>query len=449
MSDPIGTLFSTPQMLGLFSAEAHVQQILHFEAALARAEAQAGIIPQSAAESIAAACRVERFDVPGLYREAVTAGTVVIPLVRELSRQAGDEAGKYAHWGATSQDAIDTATMLQMREGLDLLTSVLLDICASCARLAEEHRDTLMPGRTLLQQALPITFGLKAARWLSLVTRQVEGVREVRSHSIALQFGGAAGTLAALGPAGTNVAASLATELGLPLPDLPWHAERDRVARIASALGVAAGAMLKIAGDILLMSQPEVGEVSEGAAPGKGGSSAMPHKHNPVDATMARAAARQAIGAIPLVLGAMDAEHERAAGSWQLEWQVIPLLFCFVAAAVARVKNALSGLHIDAKRMRANVDSGQGLLMTESAVMALALHLGRPEAQRLIKAASERVASEKITLRQALTEDEVIGSTLSAAEIERALNPESYLGSTDVWIDHALEAYGRLREDIG
>jgi 3-carboxy-cis,cis-muconate cycloisomerase len=276
----------------------------------------------------------------------------------------------------------------------------------------------------------------------------------------------------------------LAAELGLPLPDLPWHAERDRIALIASALGTVAGAMLKIAGDIVLMSQTEVGEVSEGATdfgfwildfgPGaganpkskiqnpkskKGGSSAMPHKHNPVDATMARAAARQAVSLVPLVLGAMDAEHERAAGSWQLEWGVIPTLFCSVAAAVAHVKNALRSLDIDADRMRANLDQAGGLLMAESVMMALAPHFGRPEAQRLVQAASERVASRRggsrgslrsrpPTFRQALLQDERIKSALSTAQIESALDPAAYLGSTDVWIDRALETYRGLLGDM-
>jgi 3-carboxy-cis,cis-muconate cycloisomerase len=304
-----------------------------------------------------------------------------------------------------------------------------------------------MPGRTLLQQALPITFGLKAARWLSLLVRQVNAVRSLQRHAIALQFGGAAGTLAALGLKGPEVASMLATNLGLPLPDLPWHAERDRIGGVSAALGVVAGAMLKIAGDIVLMSQTEVGEVLEGAAPGKGGSSAMPHKHNPVDATMARAAARQAISIVPLILGAMDAEHERAAGSWQLEWQAVPSLFCSVAAAVSHVKNALSGLNVDKDRMRANLEQNGGLLMSESVTMALAAHLGRPEAQKLVNSASERVASQGISLRQALLQDARIASALSGAEVEKALDAEAYLGSTDDWIDRALEAYGHLRGD--
>jgi 3-carboxy-cis,cis-muconate cycloisomerase len=298
-----------------------------------------------------------------------------------------------------------------------------------------------MVGRTLLQQAVPITFGLKAARWLALTARQVEVLGEQRRRSLALQFGGAAGTLAALGNEGLRVAALLADELDLPLPDLPWHAERDRVANIAVALGVVAGAMAKIAGDIVLLAQTEVGEVSEGAGPGKGGSSAMPHKHNPVDAVMARAAARQAIALAPVILGAMESEHERAAGGWQLEWTAVPALFGTVAGAIARVKSAVSHLEVDAARMRANLEASDGLLLAESLTMALAQQVGRPEAQRIVKAAAERAGKTGMSFRQALREDERVCSRLSEQEIARALDPAAYLGATDAFIDNALATY--------
>src|SRR5712691_8850944 len=264
MSEPTDALFSTLPMSAAFSPSAHVRGMLRFEAALAHAEALAGIIPQEAAAAIAANCREELFDVAALYREAAVAGTPAIPLVRMLTARVEGEARKFVHWGATSQDAIDTALMLQMRDGLDLLIAGLLDICAACATLAEKHRHTLMAGRTLLQQALPITFGLKAARWLALATRQVHTLRERREKALAVQLGGAAGTLAALGDKGLQVVELLAGELKLPAPDLPWHTERDRVAEIAAILGIVAGAMAKIASDVALLAQTEVGEVSEG-----------------------------------------------------------------------------------------------------------------------------------------------------------------------------------------
>src|SRR5579885_1906814 len=329
MSLSAEALFSTPSMSAAFSPEAHIRKMLAFEAALAQAEARAGIIPAEAALSIAACCKVELFDVAALYREAATAGTTAIPLVRMLTAQVEGEASRYVHWGATSQDAIDTALMLQMREGLDLLVTDLLSIGTACATLAEQHRHTIMAGRTLLQQALPITFGLKAARWLALVTRQVQVLREHRPRTLAVQLGGAAGTLASLGEQGVQVVALLAEELDLPAPELPWHTERDRIAEIASTLGVVAGAMAKIAGDVALLAQTEVGEATEASAPGKGSSSAMPQKRNPVDATSAMAAARLAVGVVPVILSAMVQEHERAVGGWQAEWAAIPDLFCF------------------------------------------------------------------------------------------------------------------------
>jgi 3-carboxy-cis,cis-muconate cycloisomerase len=442
-------LFSTPSMAAIFSPQAHVRGMLAFEAALARAEARVGIIPQEAATAIAASCKEELFDVAALYREAALAGTPAIPLVRMLAARVGDEAGKFVHWGATSQDAIDTALMLQMRDGLDLLVDELLSVCAACATLAEQHRQTLMTGRTLLQQAAPITFGLKAARWLALAVRQVQAVREHRERTLAVQLGGAVGTLAALVDHGLQVGELLAEELGLPAPDLPWHTERDRVAQVAVSLGVVAGAMAKIAGDVVLLAQTEVGEVSEGTAPGKGGSSAMPQKHNPVDATAALTSARLAVGGVPVILSAMAQEHERAIGGWQAEWVAIPDLFRFTAGAVERVRGAVAGLQIDSIRMKANLDLTSGLIMAESLTMALAPHIGRPQAQRIVKAICDHAVTSGRSLRQAAQADEQVVTLLSSEEIDQALDPSRYLGSTDTFIDRALASYREVRSSRG
>jgi 3-carboxy-cis,cis-muconate cycloisomerase len=447
MAESIDALFSTPSMSAAFAPRAHVRGMLAFEAALARAEARVGIIPQEAASVIAACCREELFDVAALYREAAVAGTPAIPLVRMLTAQVAGEAGKFVHWGATSQDVIDTALMLQMRDGLDLLITGLLDICAACATLAEKHRHTLMAGRTLLQQALPITFGLKAARWLALVTRQVHALRERRDKALAVQLGGAAGTLASFGDKGLLVVELLAGELSLPMPNLPWHTERDRVAEIASALGVVAGAMAKIANDVALLAQTEVGEASEGAAPGKGGSSAMPQKHNPVDATSAIASARLAIGVVPVILSAMTQEHERAVGGWQAEWAAIPNLFCFTASAVEGVRGAVAGLEIDPARMKANLDQTGGLIMAEALTMALASKVGRPEAYRIVQTISKQVTGSSKNLRQAALEDGEVRAVLSPEEIDNALDPAWYLGSTDAFIERALAAYREMEEN--
>lgn len=441
MPEPNELLFSTLQMSAAFSSEAHVRGLLAFEAALARAEARAGIIPREAADGIVASCSVELFDVAAIYHETASAGTPAIPLVRMLTAHVEGEARKYVHWGATSQDAIDTALMLQIRDGLDLLIEGLLDICASCAILAEQHRDTLMVGRTLLQQALPITFGLKAARWLAFALRQVHSLREHRNRTLAVQLGGAAGTLAAFGDKGLQVLQLLAEELMLPAPDLPWHTERDRIAEIATSLGVLAGAMAKIAEDVVLLAQTEVGEVSEGVAPGKGGSSAMPQKHNPVDATGAIASARLAVGVVPVILAGMAQEHERAVGGWQAEWVAIPDLFRFTASAVERVRGAVGNLQVFPARMRANLNSTSGLIMAESLSMALAPHMGKQEAQHIVQATCEQAIKSGIDLRQAALENAQVYAVLSPAEIERALDPATYLGSTDAFISRALEAY--------
>ncbi|HJT57003.1 MAG TPA: 3-carboxy-cis,cis-muconate cycloisomerase [Ktedonobacteraceae bacterium] len=443
--DRPASLFSTPGMTAIFSPQAHVRSMLAFESALARAEARVGIIPQEAATAIAANCREELFDIAALYREALLAGTPAIPLVRMLTARVGDEAGKFVHWGATSQDTIDTALMLQMRDGLDLLVNELLNVCAACAALAEQHRRTLMPGRTLLQQAVPITFGLKAARWLALIVRQAQALQDHRKHTLAVQLGGAVGTLASLGDRGLQVVELLAEELGLPAPDLPWHTERDRVAQIATALGIVAGAMAKIAGDVILLAQTEVGEASEGTAPGKGGSSAMPQKHNPVDATGAIAASRLAIGLVPVILAAMAQEHERAAGAWQAEWAAIPDLFCYTAGAVGRVQDAVANLQVDAAHMQANLDLTGGLIMAESLTMALAPRVGRPEAQRIVKASCDYAVKTGRSLLQAAQANEQVLALLSSQEIEQALDPSRYLGSTDTFIERTLASYHKVQ----
>ncbi|MBO0780004.1 MAG: adenylosuccinate lyase family protein, partial [Ktedonobacteraceae bacterium] len=373
------------------------------------------------------------------------AGTLAIPLVRMLTERVEGDARKFVHWGATSQDAIDTALMLQMRAGIGLLEAGLLSLCSACATLAEQHRHTPMAGRTLLQQALPITFGLKAARWLALATRQVQALRTRRDYVLAVQLGGAAGTLASLGDKGLQVMESLAEDLGLPAPDLPWHTERDRVAEIATLLGVIAGAMAKIASDVVLLAQSEVGEASEGAVPGKGGSSAMPHKRNPIDATSALAAARLAAGEVPVILSAMAQEHERAAGGWQAEWVAIPDLFRFTAGAVERVRGAVAGLKIDPVRMRTNLDLTGGLNMAESLTMALAPRIGRPEAYRIVQAACNRVTGSEKSLRQVVLEDAQVRAILSPEEIDRTLDPGGYLGSAQLFINRALDAYHKVR----
>ncbi|MGH2587530.1 MAG: 3-carboxy-cis,cis-muconate cycloisomerase [Dehalococcoidia bacterium] len=442
-----GAMFGTEPMASVFSGESFVRHMLAFEAALARAEARAGVIPEQAAEQIAAVCQVELFDVATIFQEAARSGTPVIPLTRLLTERIQGDGTKYVHWGATSQDAIDTALVLQMRDGLTLLDEGLLKLAAGCAALAERHRHTVMAGRTVMQQALPITFGLKAARWLAMVCRQTRALRDVQTQALVVQFGGAAGTLASLGDQGLSVSKEIAAELGLGEPDLPWHTERDRIAAVATTLGVLAGAMGKVAADILLLAQSEVGEVSEAAEPGRGGSSTMPQKRNPVDAMEAAAAARLAIGLVPVILSGMVQEHERAAGGWQAEWAALPDLFCYTAGALDRVRSAVAGLEVDAERMRANLTLTRGLIMAESLSMALARHLGREQAHQIVQTLSHRAISQGQDLQRAALADDRIRTVLSAGAIERALDPSAYLGSTNTFIDRALQSYREIEQE--
>ena len=441
-------MFSTPEMAALFSGAAFVERMLRFEAALARAEARAGVIPKVAADAIAARCRIDLIDLPTLLQESAGAATPTVPLVRMLTALVEGDAKRYVHWGATSQDATDSAMMLQAREGLILLSNGLLAAGDRAAALAREHRRTPMAGRTFLQQAVPISFGLKAARWLAAISRGVVRLREVRERAVALQFGGAAGTLASLGDRGEDVGAHLSEELNLPRPDLPWHAERDRIGEIAAAVAITIGSMAKIASDLVLLSQTEVGEVST-AATGAGRSSAMPHKRNPVQAAEALAASRLASGAAAILLGGMVHEHERAAGALQTEWQAFPDLFRAAAGAVERVAQALANLEVHPDRMRANLERGGGLLMAEALTMALAEKIGRTDAYTVVEDVVGRAARGGVTLYDAAVSDERIGGVLSPQDLARALDPAAYLGSVDAFIDSALDGYSRARASAG
>ena len=453
MSD---VLFTNPAMNELFTPRAMVAAMLRVEAALARTMARVHTFDDDVAHAIADACRVELYDPDTIFAEAATAGTPVIPLVRVLTERVGEKARRWVHWGATSQDILDTAMVLQMRAGIELLVNDLCEVAEHAAALADKHRHTVMAGRTLGQHAAPITFGLKAARWCALTRRQIRALDALRAGAtgpelpvpantpapaLPLQFGGAVGTLAAFEGGGLPIAATLSAELELPLPELPWHAERDRIATVGATLGVTAGAMSKIASDIALLAQTEIGEVSEGAQPGKGGSSAMPQKRNPVDAMSALAAARLAIALVPTLMSGLEQEHERAIGAWQAEWVAIPHIFRHTAGAVAHVRQALAGLEVHEDRMRENLTLAGGTLMAESLTVAIAAKLGRHEAQRIVKAESERALRDGITLFDAAVEDTCTAGILSREEIEQALDPARYLGSTDELIDVALTGW--------
>jgi 3-carboxy-cis,cis-muconate cycloisomerase len=435
-------LFPTTEMLAIFSDITFVQRMLDVEAALAQAEARTGVIPQTSADAIAAACRADRFDIAALFNETTTTGTPVIPLVRTLTELVPAAARPHVHWGATSQDIADTALVLQMRDGLDLVTRKLGEIAARCAALADRYRHTPMAGRTLTQHAVPITFGLKAARWLAQTTRLIRKLRGLKGDALVVQFGGAAGTLAALGDRGVRVMEALAQELRLASPALSWHTERDRIADVASTLGIVASAMGKVGTDLALLAQTEVGEAA--VASTGGGSSTMPHKHNPVEAAAAIASARLAIGCVPIVLSASIQEHERAVGGWQTEAHAITDLFSFTGAAVEWVSRALEGLQVDADRMRRNLDLTGGLIMAEALTMALAPTLGRTEAYRIVQRLSDQSSKTKIHLRELTASDEQVRTVLRPDAIAKVFDVASYAGSTNALIDRVLAEYRAL-----
>jgi 3-carboxy-cis,cis-muconate cycloisomerase len=415
------------------------QAMLDTEAALATAEAEAGLIPSDAAKAIAAACDAGGFDPEAIAREGRSSGNPVVPLVAALRSKIDDEAAGYVHHGATSQDVIDTAGMLVASRTLELIDADLNAVAAACARLAEEHRGTLMAGRTLLQQALPTTLGLKAAGWLDSV---VSARERLGSLSLAAQLGGAGGTLASLGTDGERVAALLAKRLGLDEPPVPWHTARLRVADLGSSLALTAGTLEKIALDLVLLSQTEVAEVAESSAGGRGGSSTLPHKRNPVGSVLTIACARRVRGAAGVLLEAMAQEHERAAGAWQSEWAPLGEALALTGGAASSLGDALDGLEVRADRMRENLEATGGVLMAESVATALAERVGQRRARELVDGAATRALDAGGSLRDELTSDEAVSGELSEQEIDRALDPAGYLGSADAFIDRALSRYG-------
>jgi 3-carboxy-cis,cis-muconate cycloisomerase len=417
---------------------AWLQAMLDVEAALARAEARAGLLPAEQAEEIARACRAERFDPAALGEAAAASGNPVVPLVRALGAVLSGPAAAAVHHGATSQDVLDSAAMLVAHRALGPLLDDLDGAAAAAAALARAHRTTLMAGRTLLQQALPVTFGVKAAGWLVGLDEAAARLEVVRTTRLAAQLGGAAGTLAALGPAGVQVLGAFARELGLAEPVLPWHTVRTRVADLAGALGAAAGVAGKVARDVVLLAQTEVAEVREGGPPGRGGSSTLPHKRNPVAAVAALAAAEQAPGLVATLLAAMVQEHERAAGPWHAEWRPLTELLRTTGSAAAWLRDCLERLEVDPERMRHNLDRTGGVLLAERVAAALAPALGRQAARDLVERASAEALATGRPLAEALLDRPEVRDRPGPEELATLLDPSGYLGSADTFVDRAL-----------
>jgi 3-carboxy-cis,cis-muconate cycloisomerase len=432
-------IVTSDEMLAATSDQAWLQALLDVEAALAGAQADAGMIPAEAAAAISHCCIAGRFDADQLGRAARLGGNPVIPLVEALIATVPEDARRWVHWGATSQDILDSATMVVAKRALVPVDVDLAGLAAGCADLAERHRDTLMAGRTLLQQALPITFGLKASGWLVAVLDVRAQLRAVEAR-LAVQLGGAAGTLASLGRDGPDVIARLAARLELAEPVVPWHTARQRVAELAAALGEVAGTAAKIAMDVALLMQSEVGEAFEPSAPGRGGSSALPHKRNPVGAAAVSAAARRAHALLPVIFGAMIAEHERAVGGWQAEWQTLTELLQLAGGAAARVRETIEGLEVDTHKMADNLAGSGGLLMAERITSRLSDSIDRATAKQAVQAAARRSQQSGRPFAIELLEEPALAGTLSTEELDELLDPAGYLGATATFIDRALQA---------
>ncbi len=442
-------LFRSQAVEKVFSNRATMQAMLDFEAALARAEARAGFIPASAAPAIEAKCRAELYDMTVLARSAASAGNLAIPLVKQLTllvAKKEKDAARYVHWGATSQDTIDTGRVLQLRQALALISSELDLFAVVLGELVHKNRATLVVARTWMQQALPTTFGLKAAGWLDAIVRHRARLAETQERCLVLQFGGAVGTMAALGARGLDVATNLAKELQLPLPELPWHSHRDRMAEIATTLGLCCGTLGKIARDISLHTQTEVGEVFEPSADGRGGSSTMPHKRNPVTCAVVLSAAARVPPLVSTMLGAMIQEQERGLGGWHAEWETLPEIVRLTAGALHHLTTTISELEIDQERMRQNLDITHGLIFAEAVAMALAEKMPRSEAHELVQLACKRAQTTRRDLRSVLMQDAIVKANLSEAELDRLFTPANYLGISDQFIDRVLASSTEHRD---
>ncbi|GAC1032975.1 3-carboxy-cis,cis-muconate cycloisomerase [Pseudomonas sp. No.21] len=433
--------FTAPAMRAIFCDHGRVQGMLDFEAALARAEARVGVIPSEAVAAIEAACKAELYDFPALAVAIGSAGNSAIPLVKALGKRiaASDaEAERHVHLGATSQDAMDSGLVLQLRAAITLLENDLATLAEGLAGQARLHADTPLAGRTWLQHATPVTLGMKIAGWLGAVTRHRQRLAELKPRLLCLQFGGASGSLAALGDKAFAVAGALAEELDLALPEQPWHTQRDRLVEFASLLGLVAGSLGKLGRDLSLLMQTEAGEVFEPAAPGKGGSSTMPHKRNPVSAAVLIGAATRAPGLVATLLAAMPQEHERSLGLWHAEWETLPELCCLVSGALQQALLVVPGLEVDAARMRRNLDLTQGLVLAEAVSIALAQRIGRDAAHHLVERCCRQAVKEGAHLRAVLGAEPEVTAQLSADELDRLLDAAHYLGQARRWVDRAV-----------
>lgn len=442
-------VFAHGELARELTDQAWLQAMLDVEAGLARALARAGLVPQPAAAAVTSAARAPGFSIPQLGAASASTGSPIPALVKALTAAVPPSAAEAVHTGATTQDIVDSAVMLLLKRSLPVLAEDLRGAAAAAAVLAEQHADSIMLGRTLLQQATPVTFGLKAASWLSGLDRARVRLRELGETQLVLQFGGAAGTLASLGARGPDVSQLLAEELGLREPLLPWHTQRGPIVEWAGGLALAASVLGKIARDLTLLAQSEVDEVREPAGEGRGGSSTMPQKENPVGAVCALACTRRVPGLVATLLTAAEQEHERAAGAWHAEWESLCELLRLVGSAASWLREVLEGLRVDTRRMRQNLDAARDFPLAERLSSELGAALGRTAAQKLVRELAQRAADSGEGLQAVIAGDAGLQQQLAAAGLDaprlRALfDPAGYLGSARLFIERALAAHRTL-----
>jgi 3-carboxy-cis,cis-muconate cycloisomerase len=431
-------LFGSPAMREVWSDEFRTQKYLDWEAALARAEAKVGLIPEQAAIEITRVCKVENIDFDKYAKETLTIGYPVLGLVHQIAHLCQGDSGKYCHWGATTQDITDSATILQIKASFDLIGKDLDRVIAATEKLARQHRSTPMPGRSNLQQAVPITFGFKMARLLATLKRHRARLTEIRPRIEVFEFGGAAGTLATLGDKGLAVQEALISELGLAQPEIAWHTERDRIAEAGCFLGLLTGTLAKFATDLKLMMQTEVGEASEPYVANRGSSSTMPQKRNPISCCYIHACAASVRQGVAALLDAMVEDHERATGPWEIEWITLPGIFTLTGGALAQARFVLEGLEVHADQMRANLDRTRGLVVSEAVMMGLAPALGRDRAHDLVYAMCRQALEQDRPLAELLAQHKEVTEHLSKAEIKQLTDPNAYLGLAATMVDRVL-----------
>jgi 3-carboxy-cis,cis-muconate cycloisomerase len=438
-----GPLFSDAEVSAIFTDEALVRALVDVEKALARAEARAGVIAANYAEAIGKAS-ADKIDLAALTKGTIGSGFPIIALVQDLRKQVGAEAAPFVHWGATTQDIMDTACVLQLRSAVNVIRPRLSDIARHLSALADRHRTTVLAGRTHGQQALPISFGFKVASWLAPLLRHSERLDEVSLRPFWVQFGGAAGTLAALGDKGLAVMRELADELDLAVPLMPWHAQRDNLVEFAGWLSLVTGTLGKMAQDVILLAQTEVGEAGESAEEGRGGSSTMPQKSNPIISELVLAAARTNAALLSAMHHAQIQEHERATHGWQVEWLTLPQMITLTGGALKHALYLAKNLQVDTTAMRANIARANDVILAEACVFALAKGMPRPKAEELVKKACQAVVSENrplVEIVQRLAQGEVAEGTVDWQALAK---PENYLGETAAIIDAVVESANRL-----